>query len=54
MLSELPVVKCFLRPLIPVAAAHLIIAKRPDTPAQPLEAPASPAEPPASSSASAA
>jgi hypothetical protein len=54
MISELPVLKSFLRPLIPVAAAHLIIAKRPDTPAKPSEAPAPPAEPPASSSASAA
>ncbi len=54
MISELPVLKSFLRPLIPVAAAHLIIAKRPDTPAKPLEAPAPAAEPPASSSASAA
>jgi hypothetical protein len=54
MLSELPVLKCFLRPLIPVAAAHLIIAKRPDSPAKPSEASAPPAEPPATSSASAA
>jgi hypothetical protein len=54
MLSELPLLKCFLRPLIPVAAAHLLVARREDDMAKPSELSAPPAEPPASSSASAA
>ncbi|MDY7225506.1 hypothetical protein [Hyalangium rubrum] len=40
-LAMLPLVKCFLRPLIPVAAAHLLVAHRAaSTPASPVEAPA--------------
>ena len=33
-LAVLPVVKCFLRPVIPVAAAHLLLAERPATEAE--------------------
>lgn len=43
-LAMLPLLKCFLRPLIPVAAAHLIAAQRATvTPALPTEVPAQPA-----------
>jgi hypothetical protein len=55
MLSMLPLVSCFLRPLIPVAAAHLLVAKRAAETAQPSKTSEPPAKPPdTSSSASAA
>jgi hypothetical protein len=47
-LSMIPLVKCFLRPLIPVAAAHLIVARRIAEGASEAEASALPAPPPAS------
>jgi hypothetical protein len=53
-LAILPLVKCFLRPLIPVAAAHLILAQRTHAPTVPLEQAALPSQPAPSSSASAA
>ncbi|HYI00128.1 hypothetical protein [Hyalangium sp.] len=54
VLSMLPLVKCFLRPVIPVAAAHLLVAHsaaQPSAPSKPLDPPA---PPPAASSATAA
>jgi len=45
VLAILPVAKCFLRPLIPVAAAHLVRAQQASAPAQqpaPSEQPAAP------------
>jgi hypothetical protein len=53
-LTMLPLVKCFLRPLIPVAAAHLILAQRSVAPAEPVEPSAPPVQPAAPSSANAA
>lgn len=47
-LSMIPLVKCFLRPLIPVAAAHLIVARRIAEGDSKAEASAAPAPPPAS------
>jgi hypothetical protein len=49
-LAFMPLVKCFLRPLIPVAAAHLVLAQRASEPAVPAGQSAPPA-PPATSSA---
>jgi hypothetical protein len=46
--SMIPLVKCFLRPLIPVAAAHLIVARRITEGDSKAEASALPAPPPAS------
>jgi hypothetical protein len=54
MLSMIPLVSCFLRPLIPVAAAHLLVAKRAAESADPSKASEPPARPPDTSSASAA
>ncbi len=53
-LSMLPFLKCFLRPLIPVAAAHLVTAQRASAPAEPTELSAPPGPPPAASSSQAA
>jgi hypothetical protein len=53
-LAELPLLKCFLRPLIPVAAAHLIVARRTADPVKPPEVSAPPEKPAAGTSASAA
>jgi hypothetical protein len=47
-LSMVPLVKCFLRPLIPVAAAHLVVARRIAEGDSKAEASALPAPPPAS------
>ncbi|HEX8706049.1 MAG TPA: hypothetical protein VF815_44855 [Myxococcaceae bacterium] len=52
-LAILPLFKCFLRPLIPVAAAHLVLAHRASTPAAPTEL-AAPSAPPATPSSHAA
>jgi hypothetical protein len=46
-LAILPLLKCFLRPLVPVAAAHLLVAQRAAAAPPPSELPAPPAEPPA-------
>jgi len=54
VLAMLPVVKCFLRPLVPVAAAHLLVAKRAAESAEPSKTAEPPAKPPDTSSASAA
>jgi hypothetical protein len=54
VLAMLPVVKCFLRPLVPVAATHLLVAKRAAESADPSKPAEPPAEPPDTSSASAA
>jgi hypothetical protein len=54
MLSMIPLVSCFLRPLIPVAAAHLVVAKRVAESAEPSKSSEPPAKPPDTSSASAA
>ncbi len=54
VLSEVPLLKCFLRPLIPVAAAHLLVARRTADLAKPSDASEPPASPAAGSSASAA
>jgi hypothetical protein len=32
LLEQLPLVRCFLRPFIPVAAAHLLVAGEPASP----------------------
>jgi hypothetical protein len=53
-LAMLPVFKCFLRPLIAVACAHLIQAQRPAAPTVSLEPAAPPSSPAALTSASAA
>ena len=49
-LAILPLAKCFLRPLIPVAAAHLVEAQRASAPAAPTEQSAPPGPPAESSS----
>jgi hypothetical protein len=54
MLSELPLLKCFLRPLIPVASAHLLVARSAADLSKPPELSAPPAAPPGNSSAAAA
>jgi hypothetical protein len=54
VLAMLPVVKCFLRPLVPVAAAHLLVAKREAETAEPSKTAEPPAKPPDTSSATAA
>lgn len=53
VLAILPVVKCFLRPIIPVAAAHLVRAQQASAPAAPAEQSA-PTEQPAAPSSNAA
>jgi hypothetical protein len=53
-LAILPVLKCFLRPLIPVAAAHLVLAQRSNEPAVPTQQPTLPSPPTTGASASAA
>ena len=53
-LAELPLLKCFLRPLIPVAAAHLIVTRRTADPAKPPDVSVPPEQPAAGTSASAA
>jgi hypothetical protein len=53
-LAFLPVFKSFLRPLIPVAAAHLVLAQRSIAPPAPSEPSALPGEPGSGSTASAA
>jgi hypothetical protein len=50
VLAILPVVKCFLRPLIPVAAAHLMRAQQASAPPAPTEQPAPLAQPTAPTS----
>lgn len=52
-LAILPVAKCFLRPLIPVAAAHLVRAQQASAPPAPTEQPA-PAQQPAAPTSNAA
>lgn len=54
MLSMIPLVSCFLRPLIPVAAAHLLVAKRAAETTEPSKSSGPSAKPPDTSSASAA
>ena len=54
VLAMLPVVKCFLRPLVPVAAAHLLVARNAAETVEPSKTAEPPAKPPDSSSVSAA